>query len=55
MFCKLGVEGCFFKFLFQSNICTTKNSDDPVSLHILTASHNHEIAFGTCYCRSEAR
>lgn len=28
-----------FKFLFQNIIYSTKNSDGPVSVHILTASH----------------
>lgn len=36
MFCKLGVDSCFSKFLFQSKIYSTKHSD-PVSLHILAA------------------
>lgn len=38
MFCKLRVEACFFKFLFQSTIDSTKNSDDPVSVHSVTVS-----------------
>lgn len=28
-----------FKFIFQVIIYTNKNSDNPVSVHILTASH----------------
>lgn len=56
MFCKLRVEACFFKFLFQSTIYTTKNSDDPVRVHSLTASHISRLLLVTVglSLRSEA-
>lgn len=38
IFCKLTAEACFFKFLLQSTIDSTKNSDDPVSVHSVTVS-----------------